>query len=59
LRAAIYSKYARLTTLRAELELVSDYLELEKMRLEERIGYHIEIENGLEQNLFPTLVYKL
>jgi sensor histidine kinase YesM len=53
LRAAVYGKHEQLVMLEAELELVNDYLELEKMRLEERIGYQIEIEDGLEQILIP------
>lgn len=55
LRSALYSKLGELRTIKEELDLVRDYLELEKLRMEERLQQHIVIEEGLEQCLILPL----
>jgi LytS/YehU family sensor histidine kinase len=42
-------------SVKEELELVEDYLELEKLRLEERLQYHIEANNKPENIMLPRL----
>jgi len=39
-----------------ELEIVRDYLDLEKIRFEERLDYDIEIEPDLQKRPFPPLL---
>lgn len=53
LRTALYSKESGLTSLKAELDLVGDYLELEKLRLEERLQFCIEADDTLNNILVP------
>lgn len=51
LRSALYSEFGELRTIKEELDLVRDYLELEKLRMEERLQQNIVIEEGLEHYL--------
>lgn len=55
LRSTLYSNYELLTTVKKEIELVKDYLELEKMRLEERLQYQIEVDEPLLEANIPVL----
>lgn len=55
LRNSLYSKDDRLIQLEEEISLVSDYLELEKMRLEERLVIEIKAEESLSAALIPPL----
>jgi sensor histidine kinase YesM len=45
LRSGLYQTNTLLTTVNEELDLVRDYLELEKLRMEERLAQSIEIDN--------------
>jgi hypothetical protein len=47
LRTSLYSRNILLTTVKEELGLVKDYLELEKFRLEERLQFCIEAGDAL------------
>jgi hypothetical protein len=49
LRTALYSKDILLTTVIEELGLVKDYLELEKLRLEERLQFCVEADETLNE----------
>lgn len=55
LRNSLYSGNKQMITVKEELELVKDYLELEKLRLEERLQYNIEINNEPENLMLPRL----
>ncbi|MBD1363348.1 histidine kinase [Mucilaginibacter sp. ZT4R22] len=55
LRSSLYHGDKQLISLKEELGLVRDYLELEKLRFEERLQYHIA-DDDLSQNiLLPRL----
>lgn len=43
LRHNLYSNYELLTSIKKELQLVKDYLELEALRLEDRLSYRISV----------------
>lgn len=49
LRTALYNREERLIPLQQELALIRDYLELEKMRFEERLQVQLEVDEQLEQ----------
>lgn len=55
LRSSLYSGDQQQVTLQAELDLVNDYLELEKLRLEERLQYHISVDDALLLQHLPRL----
>ena len=55
LRTSLYRKDAMLIPLKDELSMVKDYLELEKLRFEERLQQSIEVE----EKLGDTLVLRL
>ena len=55
LRATLYGGNARLISLQDEVNLVNDYLELEKIRFEERLQFTIDIEEGTGHCLMPPL----
>jgi sensor histidine kinase YesM len=55
LRSGLYQGESIQTTVKAEMELVKDYLELEKMRMEERLVFCIEVDPSLEENTIPRL----
>ncbi|MFC0518976.1 sensor histidine kinase [Mucilaginibacter angelicae] len=55
LRNSLYSGDKQMISVKEELELVKDYLELEKLRLEERLQYHIEASNEPENVMLPRL----
>lgn len=48
LRSSLYEKQQTTVSLKEELALVKDYLELEKLRFEERLQIHIEIDEELQ-----------
>ena len=45
-------------TMKEEVEALNIYLELEKMRLEDELEYHIEVENNITQDktLIPSMI---
>jgi hypothetical protein len=51
LRTALYNGDVLLIKLKDELGLVKDYLELEKLRLEERLQFHIDADDSLNDVL--------
>jgi sensor histidine kinase YesM len=55
LRATLYGSNAKLISLRDEVNLVNDYLELEKIRFEERLQFTVDMEEGTEHCLIPPL----
>ncbi len=55
LRNSLYSKDDKLITVQEEINLVKDYLELEKMRFEERLQMHIQVDQELSDLLIPPL----
>jgi LytS/YehU family sensor histidine kinase len=55
LRATLYGGHARLISLHDEVNLVSDYLELEKIRFEERLQFSVDMEQGIQHFLIPPL----
>jgi two-component system LytT family sensor kinase len=59
LRSSLYEKDKGLITIKEELALVQDYIELEKMRFEERLQLEITIDKTLENLKIPTLSIQL
>jgi sensor histidine kinase YesM len=55
LRNALTIKEDRLIPLQDELALVQDYLELEKMRFENRLHANIDVDSNLSKMLIPPL----
>jgi sensor histidine kinase YesM len=55
LRTSLYKRDAALITLKDEVDLVNDYLELEKIRFEKRLTTSIEIDEQLLQKQVPPL----
>ena len=55
LRSSLYGTDNLLIPLSEEIGLVNDYLELEKMRFEERLTYSINADEGLANHLLPPL----
>ncbi len=55
LRTSLYHRNTRLITLQEEVDLVSDYLELEKMRFEDRL----QINMVIDENALPALILPL
>jgi two-component system LytT family sensor kinase len=59
LRSSLYEKDKGLITINEELALVRDYIELEKMRFEERLQLEITIDKTLSNFKIPTLSIQL
>lgn len=55
LRTALYHRHTELISLKDEMALVADYLELEKMRYEE----HLQVDLVIADDLLPTLILPL
>lgn len=55
LRNSLYSKEGKLIPVKEEINLVKDYLELEKMRFEERLQMNIIVGEKLSDILIPPL----
>lgn len=56
LRQTLQTGKNKLVTVREEMNIVSDYLDLEKIRYEERLQVQIDIDPQLEQCLVPPLL---
>jgi len=54
LRSSLYTKNS-MTTIERELQLITDYLELEKLRFEERLQFHQEIDKSTLTCKIPAL----
>ncbi|TJY38017.1 sensor histidine kinase [Pontimicrobium aquaticum] len=59
LRSSLYEKDRDLLPIKEELLLVKDYIELEKMRFEERLNVIFDIDESLENFMIPTLSIQL
>ncbi|WCO03172.1 sensor histidine kinase [Psychroserpens ponticola] len=59
LRSSLYEKDKGLISIKNELALVYDYIELEKMRFEERLQLEITIDKTLNRFKIPTLSIQL
>lgn len=59
LRSSLYEKDKDLISIKDELALVNDYIELEKLRFEERLSLHSTLDDSLEQVKIPTLSIQL
>lgn len=55
LRSGLYKGTSMLISLGQEMELVQDYLELERLRMEERLTYHLNIDESLSGQMVPRL----
>jgi hypothetical protein len=56
LRAALPQMRQESSTLGRELALIRPYLELLKLRIEDRLSYEIQVPAGLESTVFPPMV---
>lgn len=59
LRSSLYEKDKGLINMNEELSLVNDYIELEKMRFEERLEIETTIDKSLNTFKIPTLSIQL
>ena len=59
LRSSLYEKEGLLISLKEELALVKDYVELEKLRFEERLIVKTDIDENIETLKIPTLSIQL
>ncbi|WP_272149753.1 sensor histidine kinase [Tenacibaculum aiptasiae] len=59
LRLSLYEKSEGLISIKKELALVNDYIELEKLRFEERLSVKITLDKNLEKIKIPTLSIQL
>jgi len=59
LRSSLYEKDHVLITINEELSLVKDYVELEKLRFEERLNIKIDVEDALKSLKIPPLSIQL
>lgn len=59
LRSSLYEKDTDLIPIKEELALVQDYIELEKMRFEERLQLELNIDKSLLNFKIPTLSIQL
>lgn len=55
-RYSINRENSNLTTVKEEMEMAETYLEIEKVRFEERLNYKIIIEPGLEEFKIPRFI---
>lgn len=55
-RYSINRDNCNLTTVKEEMEMAETYLEIEKVRFEERLNYEIRIETGLEDFKIPRFM---
>ncbi|MFT3826675.1 MAG: histidine kinase [Chitinophagaceae bacterium] len=59
LRTSLYHGDTMLIPLREELEIVTDYLELEQLRMEERLQIEINVDNSAHEIPVPRLSIQL
>jgi len=59
LRSSLYEKEASLIAIKDELSLVEDYVELEKLRFEERLTVTIDVDDALKNLKIPLLSIQL
>ncbi len=56
LRSTLIAGRRDLVSLQDELEIVKDYLDLEKIRFEERLDFELDVEPALKSKKFPPLL---
>ncbi len=59
LRSSIYEKNKEFISIKEELGLVHDYIEIEKLRFEERLAIAIHVDEELQHFKIPTLTIQL
>jgi len=59
MRYSIRLDQAEMVPLERELEVVRDYLELEKIQMEERLSYRMELDEGVGKCRVPTMSIQL
>lgn len=59
LRSSLYDKGQGLISIKEELALVKDYIEIEKLRFEERLDIEINFDQDLDHFMIPTLSIQL
>tara|TARA_R110002167_G_scaffold152197_9_gene346123 strand:+ start:874 stop:1665 length:792 start_codon:yes stop_codon:yes gene_type:complete len=59
LRSSLYEKDASFISIKNELGLVKDYVELEKVRFEDRLDLAITMDQNLEEYMIPPLSIQL
>jgi sensor histidine kinase YesM len=55
-RYSINRENSNLTTVKEEMEMAETYLEIERVRFEERLNYEFFIEPGLEEFMIPRFI---
>lgn len=55
-RYTLDSSHQEFTKLQDEIEVIEEYLAIEKIRLQGRLTYHIELDDGLRKTLIPTML---
>lgn len=56
LRASLRQTRSSRISIREELDLVRAYLEIQKVRMEERLAFQIEMDSGLQETPIPPLL---
>ncbi len=56
LRNSLITERKKMIPLSEEIETIKDYLELEIIRYEDRLQFHIQIEEGCEKALIPPMM---
>ncbi len=59
LRSSLHMKSGDLIPLSKEIELVKDFLELEKLRFEDRLNFQIDVDSNVENSLILPLSIQL
>ncbi len=59
LRHSLYKGGDMLTTVEIEMSLVKDYLELESLRMEERLQFELQVDEDLNERLIPKLCIQM
>ncbi|MFT4537188.1 MAG: two-component system LytT family sensor kinase [Saprospiraceae bacterium] len=59
LRSSLYEKDISFISVKNELALVKDYMELEKLRFEERLNIFIKVDAAVENYMIPPLSIQL
>ncbi|MCF0055248.1 sensor histidine kinase [Dyadobacter sp. CY356] len=55
LRSGLYRGTSMLISLQQEMELVKDYLELEQLRMQDRLTYQLDVDASLSDRMVPRL----
>jgi len=55
-RYSVNRKGEKMTTIKEEVEMVENYLQIEKIRFEDRLDYRIRVESSIENTQIPRFV---